>query len=327
MQTPPKPKWMRWKTYSRITQQIEASKGSKKQLDVVFISRTQRILTRLERAEHAEQEATVDAGSAAAEIVAGGDYGETRFNALRHGILSRYTVLPWEDQADYQALLAAFIAEHAPVGATEEHLVEELAGIVWRKRRLRLAEAAVYREKLRRSSSDHIGPNHVASAALLPLTGDSESNASIPRAIAAAAADTARDLREATRDQGMSQRALNILEAGGPDAYETALDALRDDTREYWQDCLSEPPDDGLTYTATPEALKTWIEHHWQEWYDQPIVELQHRDAIREQALGIAYAADGLEAPARYEIHLDRKLERILAMLIKLRELRQPTVA
>jgi hypothetical protein len=30
-------------------------------------------------------------------------------------------------------------AEHAPQGPTEEHLVEELAGILWRKRRLRLA--------------------------------------------------------------------------------------------------------------------------------------------------------------------------------------------
>jgi len=33
-------------------------------------------------------------------------------------------------------------AEHAPKGPTEEHLVEEVAGIIWRKRRLRLAEAA-----------------------------------------------------------------------------------------------------------------------------------------------------------------------------------------
>jgi hypothetical protein len=32
-------------------------------------------------------------------------------------------------------------AEHAPQGPTEEHLVEELAGILWRKRRLRWAEA------------------------------------------------------------------------------------------------------------------------------------------------------------------------------------------
>ena len=72
----------------------------------------------------------------------------TRFNALRHGVLSRYTVLPWEDETEYHALVAALVAEHAPQGRTEEHLVEEVAGILWRKRRLRLAEAAAHRRGL-----------------------------------------------------------------------------------------------------------------------------------------------------------------------------------
>ena len=72
----------------------------------------------------------------------------TRFNALRHGVLSRYTVLPWEDAAEYHALVAALVAEHAPQGPTEEHLVDELAGILWRKRRLRVAEAAAHRRGL-----------------------------------------------------------------------------------------------------------------------------------------------------------------------------------
>src|SRR6516165_4241696 len=72
----------------------------------------------------------------------------TRFNALRHGVLSRYTVLPWENADEYHAIVAALVAEHAPQGPTEEHLVEEIAGIMWRKRRLRLAEAAAHRQGL-----------------------------------------------------------------------------------------------------------------------------------------------------------------------------------
>ena len=72
----------------------------------------------------------------------------TRFNALRHGVLSRYTVLPWESADEYQILVAALVAEHRPQGPTEEHLVEELAGVLWRKRRLRLAEAAAHRRGL-----------------------------------------------------------------------------------------------------------------------------------------------------------------------------------
>ena len=40
----------------------------------------------------------------------------TRFNALQHGILSRYTVLPWEDEVEYQRLLTALAKEHTPRG-------------------------------------------------------------------------------------------------------------------------------------------------------------------------------------------------------------------
>jgi hypothetical protein len=43
---PPKPKWMRWKTYSRIAAQIEAGE---EHLDEVFILGAQRIVGRLER--------------------------------------------------------------------------------------------------------------------------------------------------------------------------------------------------------------------------------------------------------------------------------------
>jgi len=70
-------------------------------------------------------------------------YQVSRFNAVRHGVLSRYTILPWESEAEYRMVLEALVAEHAPNEPTEENLVEEVAGIIWRKRRLRMAEAAV----------------------------------------------------------------------------------------------------------------------------------------------------------------------------------------
>jgi hypothetical protein len=73
----------------------------------------------------------------------------TRFNALRHGVLSRYIVLPWESADEYHALVVALVAEHAPQGPTEEHLAEELVGVLWRKRRLRPAEAAAHRSGLK----------------------------------------------------------------------------------------------------------------------------------------------------------------------------------
>src|SRR5271156_5528747 len=93
-------------------------------------------------------------------------YEVTRFNALRHGVLSRYTVLPWEDQDEYCRLLDALVAEHKPKGPTEEHFVEEMVGVLWRKRRLRLAETAAYRRGLKNAVSPD---QQVTNAALAHL--------------------------------------------------------------------------------------------------------------------------------------------------------------
>jgi hypothetical protein len=94
----------------------------------------------------------------------------TRFNALRHGVLSRYTVLPWEDVEEYSAVLASLVAEHRPLGTTEEHLVEELAGVLWRKRRFRLAEAAAHRRGLEGTFSSYRDTAKAALPTSLPQT-------------------------------------------------------------------------------------------------------------------------------------------------------------
>jgi hypothetical protein len=53
-------------------------------------------------------------------------YEVVRFNAMKHGILSRYTVLSHENHADYESLVNSLMDEHLPAGATEQHLIEEL---------------------------------------------------------------------------------------------------------------------------------------------------------------------------------------------------------
>src|SRR3954451_21335415 len=116
----------------------------------------------------------------------------TRFNALRHGVLSRYTVLPWEEESEYHQLLSALVSEHQPSGPTEEHLVEELAGILWRKRRLRLAEAASFRRGLADTVSG-IGAAVRAAVAHLSVSASQES---VAGAVQATAEDTAGDFAD-----------------------------------------------------------------------------------------------------------------------------------
>ena len=70
-------------------------------------------------------------------------------------MLSRYTVLPWEDADEYQAIVdrphgrtrAAGTDRGAPGRGNRRHM--------WRKRRLRLAEAAAHRRGLDGTLSSH----------------------------------------------------------------------------------------------------------------------------------------------------------------------------
>ena len=151
-----------------------------------------------------------------AEVVQGKGYSVSRHNATRHAILSSFVILPWESQEAYQAVFNALVAEHKPQGPTEDHLVEELAGVIWRKRRLRLAEAAAHRCGL-----------------------------------------------QAARER-----------IGGAK----------------WAEMVETP--------AKPD------------------------ESDLKLILGMALDIDRLEQLARYEVHLDRKFERMLAMLVRLKELR-----
>jgi hypothetical protein len=247
----------------------------------------------------------------------------TRFNALKHGVLSRYTVLPWEDADEYAALVASLAAEHRPSGPTEEHLVEELAGILWRKRRLRLAEAAAHQHGLEDATEPYRG---TVKAALVHLDGGKQIERVVD-AIRATQEETTEEFSDLDEDEGMTANAVAILDAGKLNAYEQAVTTLRADTREWWDDMISRDPEDfdedEEPFTADVEGLRRFIEKDLRPWYVQRRKELENRPLIRAQAFGQSLDPDKLSRLARYEVHLDRKLERILAMLLRLQDLRR----
>jgi hypothetical protein len=253
----------------------------------------------------------------------GGNYELTRLNALQHGVLSRHTVLPWEDREEYLTLVEALVAEHKPQGPTEEHLIEELAGVIWRKRRLRLGENAAHHRALRRASDPY---QHTAEAALINVVGDVEADC-IGDAIRATDDQTAGDTADLEEDKAMTAEAVRILASLSSSAYSRALAKLRDDTQAWWREQLSWKADDyeeGQTpYRADTESLKRFLEDEVLPWYEKRRQELDYRPLIRGQAFGEAVEPNRLERLARYEVHLDRKLERMLAMLFKLKELRR----
>ena len=67
-------------------------------------------------------------------------------NAFKSGIFSKATLLNGESRADYNALLEGLWETLQPDGKLEELLVEKLASISWRYRRLLVAEGAEIRK-------------------------------------------------------------------------------------------------------------------------------------------------------------------------------------
>ena len=68
--------------------------------------------------------------------------------ALRHGLTAQQVVLAVEDPAQFDALRDDLHEEFGPCGPTGERLVEQLASLLWRLRRVPVFEAAVLDRRL-----------------------------------------------------------------------------------------------------------------------------------------------------------------------------------
>ncbi len=246
----------------------------------------------------------------------GGNYEAVRFNALQHGILSRHTVLAHEDASEYRALLTALVEEHQPAAATEAHLVEELAGIIWRKRRVLQAEGANINKGLKGAARDAEGVIPAAAPFELGLSGE---GTDLRDLMPLTLDEVAERQRDAQHDLAATEKAAAILRRDGANAYDKALRTLMPDSREWWQAFME---DGGEEHPATAEGLADFIRDHLEPVCVRIEKEARHHEAIKAQALGEGLQVHRLEKLTRYETHLDRKFERTLAMLLKLKELR-----
>ena len=81
---------------------------------------------------------------------------------------------------------------------------------------------------------------------------------------------------------------------------------------------------EGIDATA---GLRRFLEDEVLPWFEDRTEEIGRPPLLRDQAFGESLDPDKLERLGRYEVHLDRKLERMLAMLLRLKDLRQGAIA
>ncbi len=242
-------------------------------------------------------------------------YEAVRFNAMKHGILSRLAVLAHEDAGEFSDLLAALVEEHRPAGITEQHLIEELAAIIWRKRRVLLAEGASINRGLQRVV--HSGIDSPIHAAVPFQSGLSTDEMDLPDMLLSTPDEVLKQLRDAELDLNATCKAAAILRKGGSNAYEKARRALISESRDWWDENVEDE-----SYPATAEGLEKFIRESLMPICIRMEHEARYQPAIKAQTLGEGLQAHRLEKLNRYETHLDRKFERTLAMLLKMKELR-----
>src|SRR6478672_4999596 len=142
----------------------------------------------------------------------------SRFNALKHGIDAASLVIPGEDPADYDALVADYHRDFRPQSPSETFHVDTMLRADWQKRRLQRVEADLHRTLLAET------PGATLAAALLSDSPAAKLLARVQRQIAAFErtwyrANTelrrARQQSEAAVDQAMD-RYLDSLHSPSP---------------------------------------------------------------------------------------------------------------
>ena len=250
-------------------------------------------------------------------------------------LVSRYeqALLPWESQAEFRALHSAFHVEHQPKGATEVSLVDQLAWIEWRRRRLMLGERAVHLAALHERIDADYKTQQTLSRALIGHEGRAEKD-ELAEALRHAPERDQPDVDDATEDDRLTRKGIAVLEGGG--SYEKALAAIRSDTRGWWARVVN---DDAETYPggevgedesyvpSRPEAtsLLRFLKNDVLPMIETTRLQAERRPAIRLQACGESMDPFRADRILALDERLTRQFGKVLAMLIRLREIQIPT--
>jgi hypothetical protein len=132
-------------------------------------------------------------------------------NALKHGLRAeKYLVLPDEDPAELEALVAELIEELAPAGALERFLVGRIARAAWRLERAERTEVSLFAERLT------LYPDAGPGLALIRDGNSTRSFETVLRYRAAANAELLRALKTLKELQAQRARGQARAEAPAP---------------------------------------------------------------------------------------------------------------
>jgi hypothetical protein len=229
-------------------------------------------------------------------------------------------LLPWEDAETFARLREDYFETYPPGGPAERHILEQLIWCDWRRRRLLLGERALHLAALHQRS-DNNGNDAITQRANVMFGGRAE--ISSRQALRTQPEEDGAALEEARADTAMTQAAISILDANGPDAYAQALAALRDDTREWWETEMEEDE----RYKPEAESLLGFLLVKGRPNVERTEADMALRPHIRLQAWGESLDPQRMDRLMLLDERLVRQYEKLIGMLERARRSKAPRLA
>lgn len=244
-------------------------------------------------------------------------YASTRYNATKHGALSRVPVLPWENADEFAQLQDDLVKEYNPQGASEEHLVFEIANCIFRKQRVYQAENALIMSRIGNYSSGSL--KRMANLLVPGVVLDTSFGSKDLDLKSALNTDSVNPQEAEIRAQN---KYLSDVQAviDSDLSYEKMLNHCPPAAVKIWHDWLG---NEGGGYTPDKKSFKEFLTTEVIEWCEAHASEVQARPYIRQQLVGLSYVPNSdTDHLQRHETTLDRRLEKSVGMLLKLQEVR-----
>jgi hypothetical protein len=255
----------------------------------------------------------------------------SKFNARKHGLYAKAVLLEDESRAEYDALLNGLMGDFEPQGKLEAVLVENLAALMWRKRRLFQAETAEI-EKAQFLNFDLELQNKVGELEYAQLGGSSDAKLrqSNPRNLLRDAIEIldlhrllfAADDSQAVEGVRQTLKAIYGYEEEGPQPYSWRQTFLM------LSKLLSKAEAERQDRKNQPDVQQTVVEAICKEMMRLGTL---HDFAVEVEALKREHNLAGARVPSqavsdrliRYEAHLSREIDRILSRLERLQRVRK----
>jgi len=251
-------------------------------------------------------------------------------NALKYGIFSKFLILKSESRAAYQSVLNGLREDLQPQGTLEAALVESLAVLLWRKRRLLQAESAeismehIFRdldayEKQQVETWDRYRAGETAGGMLRPSP-----NPFLVQEAIRILTKMRKHLKESGFDQNIGSFLLKKLYGTDHDGEPPGGLYRQFETLLFFTTMAQNKNESAVVETLKNTMVECFnIEIEWLESQEFMRKNVQDLKGKFQALADLIPRQDAMDRLVRYECHMSREFDRVLNQLERVQRMRK----